>query len=135
MEFRFDNLFYRWDSDEILHMCFDSSKTEHLLYLNGANVSFDSELKKKIALQEWNKCETLDVAREDRIVVEIRQNEMLQTYFLLKNGIIIKSHDRGENTEKGFVYIFDIYEPSDIFYQKYILEEYNDSEVLNINLI
>lgn len=134
MGFRFNNLFYHWDSDDILHMCFDSSKTEDVLCLNGAKVYIDSRLKKEIVFPKWNKREIPNIVSEDRVVMEIRQNEMLQTYFLLKNGIIIKSHDQGD-TEKGFVYIFDIYEPSSVDYQDYILEEYNESEVLKIDFI
>lgn len=134
MEFRFNNLFYYWDSDDILHICFDSSRTEDVLCLNGTKVYIDSRLKKEIALPMWNKHEISNIVPEDKVVTEIRQNEMLQTYFLFKNGIIIKSHDRGDN-ERGFVYIFDIYEPSSVDYQDYILEEYNESEVLKIDFI
>lgn len=134
MAFRFNNLFYQWDSNDILHMCFDSDESEHMLYLNGANVYIGSRQKKEIALPKWNKCKISNIAAKDRVVIEIRQNEMLQTYFLLKNGIIIKSHDIGD-TQKGFVYIFDIYDPGSIDYQDYILKEYNESDVLNIDAI
>ncbi len=129
MDYKFNSIYYTWDSYGFVNLYFDLTEiTNFCLFFDYTNF----HLKENVCFSKLNKFDISFISLDDRIIREIRQDEMFQTFFLLNDNSIIKVFNTG-HTENGFIYTFTIYRPSEKYYQEYLLEEYSESEILSLS--
>lgn len=134
MGFSFDQLYYSYDEHEMLHLYFYQVQTNRCLYASPTKLVWRDEID-TTNLVRCNLDILSGMSETDRVIKEVRQNEMFEFYFLLGDNSILKTFTTGDNcSKKGFIYTFNIYSPTEKYYRDELMEEYDDAIIELISI-